>query len=91
MNKTELIDAIAEDTCLLKKEINLFINSFTENVSNALEKGEKMQLLGFGTFEIFERTAREGRNPKTGEKIKIKSIKNPKFKAGKNLKDRVNK
>lgn len=89
MNKTELIDAIAEDTCLLKKEINLFIKSFTENVSNALEKGEKMQLLGFGTFEIFERTAREGRNPKTGEKIK--SIKNPKFKAGKNLKDRVNK
>ncbi|MCQ2584522.1 MAG: HU family DNA-binding protein [Treponema sp.] len=91
MNKAELVDAIAEDTKLPKKDIESFLASFTENVGKALEKGNAVQLLGFGTFDVGERSAREGRNPKTGETIKIPAAKCPKFKAGKALKDRVNK
>ncbi len=91
MNKAELIDAIAADTNLSKKDTDLFIKAFTENVAKSLEKGEAVQLLGFGTFDVGERSAREGRNPKTGETIKIAASKCPKFKAGKALKDRVNK
>lgn len=90
MNKSELVDAIAADTKLTKKDAEAFLKSFVENVSLALEKGDNVQLIGFGTFDVGERPAREGRNPKTGETIKIAASKTPKFKAGKALKDRVN-
>lgn len=91
MNKAELVDAIAKDTGLTKKDTELVVKSFVENVSKSLEKGEDVQLIGFGTFSVGERAARTGHNPKTGEKITIKASKAPKFKAGKALKDRVNK
>lgn len=91
MNKSELIDAIAEETKLTKKDTESFLKSFTENVAKALEKGDSVQLIGFGTFEIGERAARTGRNPATGAEIQIPASKSPKFKAGKALKDRVNK
>ena len=80
MNKTELIAAVAEKA----------VKAFTEVVSDELVKGEKIQLVGFGTFEVSERPAREGRNPKTGEVMTIAASKAPKFKAGKALKDMVN-
>lgn len=91
MNKAELIDAIAADTKLTKKDVDAVVKAFTENVAKSLEKGDSVQLIGFGTFDVGERAAREGRNPKTGETIKIAASKCPKFKAGKDLKDRVNK
>lgn len=91
MNKSELIDAIAADTKLTKKDADAFLKSFVENVSKAMEKGEDVALVGFGTFGVSTRAARSGRNPKTGETIKIAASKCPKFKAGKALKDRVNK
>ncbi|MBQ0052139.1 MAG: HU family DNA-binding protein [Treponema sp.] len=91
MNKTELVDAIAKDTGLSKKDSEAALKSFIENVSKAMEKGDSVQLVGFGTFEVGERAARSGRNPKTGETITIAASKSPKFKAGKALKDRVNK
>lgn len=91
MNKSELIDAIANDTGLTKKDIDSFIKSFVENVSKSLEKGEEVQLIGFGTFAIGERAERKGRNPSNGQEITIPASKSPKFKAGKALKDRVNK
>lgn len=91
MNKSELIDAIAADTKLTKKDTEAFVKSFTENVAKALEKGDSVQLIGFGTFEVGERAARTGRNPATGATINIPASKSPKFKAGKALKDRVNK
>ena len=91
MNKSELIDAIAEETNLTKKDIDVFIKSFVENVSKSLEKGEDVQLIGFGTFTVGERAARKGRNPSTGKEIDIPASKSPKFKAGKALKERVNK
>lgn len=91
MNKAELIDAIAADTKLTKKDVDAVVKAFTENVAKSLEKGDSVQLIGFGTFDVSERAAREGRNPKTGETIKIAASKCPKFKAGKALKDRVNK
>lgn len=90
MNKTELIAAIAEKTELSKKDAEKAVKAFTDVVSEELKKGEKIQLVGFGTFEVIERAAREGRNPLTGEKMKIKASKAPKFKAGKALKDAVN-
>ena len=91
MIKADLIDAIAADTNFSKKDTDLFIRAFIENVSKALEEGDNVQLMGFGTFEVGERAAREGRNPKTGETVKIPASKIPKFKAGKALKDRVKK
>ncbi|MBQ9206394.1 MAG: HU family DNA-binding protein [Treponema sp.] len=91
MNKSELIDAIAADTKFTKKDTEAFLKSFVETVSGAMEKGDSVQLIGFGTFDVGTRSAREGRNPKTGETIKIAATKTPKFKAGKALKDRVNK
>ena len=91
MIKADLIDAIAAETKFSKKDTDLFIRAFIENVSKALEEGDNVQLMGFGTFEVGERDAREGRNPKTGETVKIPASKTPKFKAGKALKDRVNK
>lgn len=90
MNKTELVAAVAEKAELSKKDAEAAVKAFTDAVSDALVKGEKIQLVGFGTFEVSERAAREGRNPKTGETMKIEASKTPKFKAGKALKDMVN-
>ena len=90
MNKAELVSAMAEKTALSKKDAEAALKAFTDIVAEELKKGEKIQLVGFGTFEVSEREAREGRNPLTGEKITIAASKNPKFKAGKALKDMVN-
>lgn len=90
MNKTELIAAVAEKAELSKKDAEKAIKAFTESVAEELVKGEKIQLVGFGTFEVSERAAREGRNPKTGATMTIAASKTPKFKAGKALKDMVN-
>ena len=91
MNKTELVVAMAEKTELSKKDAEKALKAFTDVVAEELAKGEKIQLVGFGTFEVVERPAREGRNPKTGESMKIAASKAPKFKAGTALKDVVNK
>ena len=90
MNRTELIAAIAEKTELSKKDAEKALKAFTDVVAEELKKGEKVQLVGFGTFETIERAAREGRNPHTGEPMPIAASKAPKFKAGKALKDAVN-
>ena len=90
MNKTELIAAVAEQAELSKKDAEKALKAFTDVIAAELVKGEKVQLVGFGTFEVSVREAREGRNPLTGEKITIAASKNPKFKAGKALKDMVN-
>ena len=91
MNKSELVEAIAKKAELSKKDAEAVLNAFTEEVGKALKKGDKVQLVGFGTFETVKRAARTGRNPQTGEEIKITASKSPKFKAGKALKDLVNK
>ena len=90
MNKTELVAAMAEQTNLSKKDAEAALKAFVDVVSEELKKGEKGQLVGFGTFEVSERAAREGRNPQTGETMEIKASKTPKFKAGKALKDMMN-
>ena len=90
MNKTELVAAMAEQTNLSKKDAEAALKAFIDVVSEELKKCEKVQLVGFGTFEVSERAAREGRNPQTGETMEIKASKTPKFKAGKALKDIVN-
>ena len=90
MNRTELIAAMAEKTELSKKDAEKALKAFTDVVAEELKKGEKIQLVGFGTFEVSERAAREGRNPQTGAVMKIPASKAPKFKAGKALKDSVN-
>ena len=90
MNKQELIAAIANRTELSKKDAEKALKAFTDVVAEELKKGEKIQLVGFGTFEVSERAAREGRNPQTGATMKIKASKTPKFKAGKALKDMMN-
>ena len=90
MNKTELVEAMAEQTQLSKKDAEAALKAFIDVVSEELKKGEKVQLVGFGTFEVSERAAREGRNPQTGETMEIKASKTPKFKAGKALKDMMN-
>ena len=91
MNKTELIAAVAEKAELSKKDAEKAVKAFTDAVAEELVKGGKVQLDGFGTFEVAERAAREGRNPKTGNAMPIPASKTPKFKAGKALKDEVNK
>jgi len=91
MNKTELVAAMVDKTGLTKKDLEASLKAFTEVVAEELKKGEKIQLVGFGTFEVSERAARTGRNPRTGEEMKIAASKAPKFKAGKALKDAVNK
>ena len=91
MNKSELVSAIATKADLSKKEAEAALKAFTEVVAEELVKGEKIQLVGFGTFEVSERSARTGRNPQTGKEMKIAASKAPKFKAGKALKDAVNK
>lgn len=90
MNKTELVAAMAEQAEISKKDAEKALAAFTNAVTAELKKGGKVQLVGFGTFEISERKAREGKNPQTGAKIKIAASKAPKFKAGKALKDAVN-
>ncbi len=90
MNKTELIAAVAERAELTKKDAEKVLKAFTDVVAEELKKGEKIQLVGFGTFEVSERAAREGRNPQTGETMKIAASRTPKFKAGKALKDSLN-
>ncbi len=91
MNKTELVAAIADKAGLSKKDAEKALKAFTDTVSTQLKKGDKIQLVGFGTFEVTKRAAREGRNPQTGDVMKIPASKAPKFKAGKALKDLVNK
>ena len=90
MNKTELIAAVAEKAEISKKDAERAVKAFTDVVSEELVNGGKIQLVGFGTFEVSERPAREGRNPRTGETMVIEASKTPKFKAGKALKDLVN-
>lgn len=91
MNKSELIAAMAAKTGETKKSAEANLNAFTEIVAEALVKGDKVQLVGFGSFEVRKRAARKGRNPQTKEEIKIPASKAPVFKAGKALKDLVNK
>ena len=90
MNKTELVAAIAEQAEISKKDAEKAVKAFTDVVAAELKKGGKVQLVGFGTFEVYERKAREGRNHSTGKTIKIEASKSPKFKAGKALKDMMN-
>ena len=90
MNKTELVAAMAEKAELSKKDSEKALKAFIDVVSEELQKGEKIQLVGFGTFEVAERAARTGQNPQTGKAIEIPASKAPKFKAGKALKDTVN-
>jgi len=90
MNKTELIAAVAEKAELSKKDAEKAVKAFTDAVAEELKAGGKIQLVGFGTFEVSKREAREGRNPRTGETMKIAATNMPKFKAGKALKDMMN-
>ncbi len=91
MNKSELVEALSKKTGATKKDTEATVNAFVETVKATLKKGDKVQLVGFGTFEVRNRAARKGRNPQTGAEIKIKASKNPVFKAGKALKETVNK
>ena len=90
MNKAELVAAIAEKTDLSKKDAEAALKAFTDVVAEELKKGENIQLVGFGTFEVSERAERVGRNPQTGDEMKIPASTAPKFKAGKALKDMMN-
>jgi DNA-binding protein HU-beta len=90
MNKTELIAAMAERAEISRKDAEAALKAFVETVSDALKNDDKVQIVGFGTFEVVERGEREGRNPLTGESMTIKASRNPKFKAGKALKDALN-
>ena len=89
MNKTELIEAIAKETGLKKKDAEAAVGAFIGAIEGALAKGEKVQLVGFGTFEVRNRAAKQGRNPRTGETMTVPASKVPAFKAGKALKDAV--
>ena len=90
MNKTDLIDAVASEADVSKAESARVVDAVIDSITRALKKGDTVTLVGFGTFQVRERAARSGRNPKTGETIKIGASKNPAFKAGKALKDAVN-
>ena len=90
MNKSELVDSIAQSAGLTKEQAAKAVNAFTESVQGALQRGDDVVLVGFGTFSVKERKARTGRNPKTGEEIQIAASKVPSFKAGNGLKDSVN-
>lgn len=89
MNKTELIQAIAEKEGMEKKAAEKAVNAVFESIGDALASGEKLQIVGFGTFEVRDRPEKQGRNPKTGEPITIPASKMPAFKAGKGLKEKV--
>ena len=90
MNKSELIDAIAASSGLSKADAGRALDGFTSAITNALKGGDSVSMIGFGTFSVKHREARSGRNPRTGETIRIKASNNPSFKAGKALKDAVN-
>ncbi|MGO4888979.1 HU family DNA-binding protein [Anaerobacillus sp. MEB173] len=90
MNKTDLINYVSDNTNLSKKDATNAVNAVLESISNSLTNGDSVQLIGFGTFEVRERSARKGRNPQTGEEIDIAASKVPAFKPGKQLKDAVN-
>ena len=90
MNKTELVAAMAEKSGLTKADSEKALKAFLETVEETLKAGDKVQLVGFGTFEVAERAARTGHNPRTGKSLKIKASKAPKFKAGKAFKDALN-
>lgn len=89
MNKTELVEAVASTANISKATANSAVDAVVSSVKKALKKGDKVTLIGFGTFEVRERAARTGRNPRTGQEIKISATKIPAFKAGKALKDAV--
>ena len=90
MNKTDLIDAVSDSADLTKADAARAVDAVIASITSALKKGDSVTVVGFGTFQVRERAARSGRNPKTGETIKIDASKNPAFKAGKALKDSVN-
>ena len=90
MNKTDLINSVMEQTGLKKKDSEIMVTAFIDAIAETLAKGDKVQIAGFGTFEVRERSAREGRNPQTGEAIKIAASKTPAFKAGKAFKEMLN-
>ena len=90
MNKTELVANVAEKAGLTKKDAETALGAVIESIEEALVEGDKIQLIGFGTFEVKDRAARTGRNPQTGKEIEIAASRNPVFKAGKALKDAVN-
>ena len=90
MNKNELLESVVNSTDLKKKDAEAAVNAVLETITDTLAEGDKVTLIGFGTFEVRERKARKGRNPATGEEIDIPASKSPAFKAGKALKDRVN-
>jgi len=90
MNKSELVSAIAEKAGITKKDSDKFLQAFVDSVTEELAKGGKVQLVGFGTFDVAERKPREGRNPQTGKPMTIPASKAPRFKVGKALKDAVN-
>ena len=90
MNKTNLIEKVAKETGLKKKDVEAVVNATLDAIAGALKEGDKVQLIGFGNFEVKEVAAREGRNPKTGETIEIAACKKPAFTAAKALKDAVN-
>lgn len=89
MTKAELVDKIAKDACITKKAAESALGSLTTGIRDSLKKGRKVTLVGFGTFSVARRAARNGRNPQTGDIIKIKASKTPRFRAGKALKDAV--
>lgn len=89
MNKSELVDLVAEKTEMSKKDSEKAVKAVIDSISEGLKRGDKVQLVGFGTFEVRKRKAREGRNPSTGAKIKIPALKVPAFKPGKALKEKV--
>ncbi|RIW38450.1 HU family DNA-binding protein [Bacillus salacetis] len=90
MNKTDLINAVAESAELSKKDAENAVKAVLQNIEDTLAKGDKVQLIGFGNFEVRERSARKGRNPQTGKEMEIPASKQPAFKPGKALKDSVN-
>lgn len=90
MNKAELVAAVADKTGLSRKDAEAAVKAITETITSELKAGGKVQIVGFGTFEVSERAAREGRNPHTGETMEIKASKAPRFKAGKAFKEAVN-
>lgn len=91
MNKAELVSSVAEKAEITKKDAEKVVNAVFSSIEDALAKGDKVQLVGFGTFEVRERAARTGRNPKTGEEISIPATRVPSFKPGKSLRDSVSK
>jgi DNA-binding protein HU-beta len=90
MNKTDLVNVVADATELTKKDVDAVVSATFKAISDALKAGDKVQLIGFGTFEVKDAAAREGRNPKTGETIQIAASKKPAFSASKALKDEIN-